>query len=183
MFDNIPDIKDIKDVVWVFDPLAAAILVLLCATAAFLIYRFTGKSRGKFLRNRREIGDGADLTATAQQPYWVEAREAIEKLDPLTYYRKGAYKEFYIELTDIIRRFLSRNYLIDTYDKTSFEIIEQAALREKDFEKVRFMDGFFQDADLVKFAKYKPSQDEMKDIKARAMRIATEFVRDKNEIR
>ena len=47
------------------------------------------------------------------------------KMDPVDYFEKRKIKEFYFEMTDIVRQFLGANYHIDTMDKTSLEITEE----------------------------------------------------------
>jgi len=170
----LPDIKDIKDIVWVFDPLTLiALIFLLIAVGliSYLIYqRLTKKNKTSDKPSSGKIQE--DTT-----PFWIKLREKLEKLDAVDFYTKQLFKQYSIEISEIIREFLATNYLIDTYDKTSSEIMEQMGIRERDFQRVRVVEEFLRFCDIVKFAKYKPTLQEMKDIKEKAIYIVTEFVK------
>jgi hypothetical protein len=73
-----------------------------------------------------------------------------------------------------VRQFLGANYHIDTMDKTSLEITEELERVERDFDKVRTIDRYFCDCDLVKFAKMRPGLAEMKQKKTESENIVKE---------
>jgi hypothetical protein len=99
------------------------------------------------------------------------------KIDPVEYFEKRKIKEFYFEITDIVRQFLTGNYHIDTMDKTSLEIIEELERVERDFNKVKNLDRYFSDCDMVKFAKLRPGLAEMKQKKVESENIIKEYLK------
>ncbi|MBU1026334.1 MAG: hypothetical protein KKA31_01225, partial [Candidatus Margulisbacteria bacterium] len=108
-------------------------------------------------------------------PFDQAALSALENLRPEEYFEKKQIKEYYFIITEIVREFLSQNYHIDTLEKTSFELIEDLERVERDFNKVRQLDQYLNECDLVKFAKSKPSLAEMKEKRLQSINIIKEF--------
>ncbi|HSQ35240.1 MAG TPA: hypothetical protein VLQ89_04530, partial [Candidatus Binatia bacterium] len=71
--------------------------------------------------------------------------------------QKGESKLFFILLGELIKRFLARAYDLNADDLTSAEIVERLQDSEKDSAIVCGLDGIFQQADLVKFARQVPA--------------------------
>ncbi len=93
----------------------------------------------------------------AVPPYEI-AMEELEKLKNSGLVKEERKKEFYIALTDIIRKYLGAVYSIDTLDKTTGEIYQLLRAAEPDKKALVFIKEFFEECDLVKFAKYKPDE-------------------------
>src|SRR3989339_1827366 len=166
------DIRDIKTVLGVFDLGTFLFLLLVCVVIYLLIslfYRW-----GKRLWSRRGE-ERKGQKNESEKPFNLQAEEELSALDPVYYFEKGKIKEYYIALTEIVRQFLAWNYHIDTYDKTSFEIIGQVERVERDYEKVKNLDAYFEDCDLVKFAKYRPTLAGMKEGKEISFKIIKEY--------
>lgn len=164
-------LRDIKDVLYIFDWgtfLFFALLALLLVIAGYLLFTFFKKWR----LNRKEKKKEQMMP---ERPCNEIALEALMKMDPVEYFEKRKTKEFYFEITDIVRQFLGSNYHMDTLDKTSLEIIEELERVERDFNKVKTMDRYFSDCDLVKFAKLRPGLAEMKQKKIESENIIKEY--------
>lgn len=163
-----PDqLKDIKDVIYIFDwetILFILFLAALLAGLAYFLYKLFKKWRLSRKTNRKE-------DVVPARPFNEIALEALMKIDPVEYFEKRKIKEFYFEITDIVREFLSSNYHIDTLDKTSLEIIGELERVERDFNKVKNLDNYFRDCDVVKFAKLRPGLAEMKQKKIESENI------------
>jgi len=163
-------LRDIKDVIYIFDWgtfLFFLLIALLLVIAGYFLFKFLKKWR----RNR---------SVTKKEPMMPErpcndvALEALMKIDPVEYFEKRKIKEYYFEITDVIRKFLGSHYHIDTLDKTSLEIIEELERMERDFDKVKKVDRYFSDCDLVKFAKLQPGLADMKQKKTESENIVKE---------
>jgi len=73
---------------------------------------------------------------------------------------KGEIKLFYIELSEIIRRYIGGRYFVVAMEMTTTEVLDglsAANLHEGDFE---LFEAFFHRCDWVKFAKYIPKTEE-----------------------
>lgn len=169
----IEDIREIKGVIGVLD-IGAIIFLLLCFTLALLIsYVVYVKTKQRL--SARNADDASELPA--EKPFDVLAEEALDRLDPVIYFEKGKLKEYYFEITEIIRQFLAKNYHIDTYDRTSYEIISEIERVERDYEKVKNLDRYLRNCDLVKFAKHRPTLTEMREVKGHSSAIIKEYFR------
>jgi len=163
-------LKDIKGVIYVFDWgtfLFFLLITLLLAIAGYFLFKLFKKRR----RNRK---DKSNAEIIPERPCNEVALEALMKIDPVEYFEKKKIKEYYFEITDVIRKFLGSHYHIDTLDKTSLEIIEGLERMERDFDKVKKVDRYFSDCDLVKFAKLQPGLAEMKQKKTESENIVKE---------
>jgi hypothetical protein len=150
------DIKDIKPPMeipfnWWLLLMKAGIGLLIAglAVGGFLLYR-RWKS-GKGLRPVRE--------EPLKPPHEI-ALEALDRLKASNLLEKGEIKLFYIELSEIIRRYIGGRYFVVAMEMTTTEVLDglsAANLHEGDFE---LFEAFFHRCDWVKFAKYIPKTEE-----------------------
>ena len=75
-------------------------------------------------------------------------------------WQNGKNKLYYSLLTDIIWQFIEYRYNVPTFEKTSDEIINGIKLKNISLEKVEQLNKIFAIADMVKFAKQTPTQEE-----------------------
>lgn len=166
------DIRDIKGIVGVIDwgtIFFLGLCLILCLGLGYLAYRY-------YLKFKTKTEAKAEAKVSPK-PFNQLAEEALLALDPVAYFQKAFFRDYYFELTGIVRRFLAANYKIDALEKTSYELIEELERVERDYEKIKLLDRFLQDADLVKYAKDKPSLATMRESKEKALRFIKEFYR------
>ena len=87
------------------------------------------------------------------------ALQEIERIKNEKVWQKGQPKEYYTELTDIIRTYIRDRFGFNALEMTSSEIIDKL-LEIKDKEAISDLKFLFQTADLVKFAKHAPQINE-----------------------
>lgn len=107
------------------------------------------------------------------RPAHEVAYEALQALDKEKLLESGEVKLYYIKISEIIRTYLSRRYEIDVLEMTTFELLLN--LREVvdiEEENVELIQDFLNKCDLVKFAKYIPTEDDTQSI----MPLATKIV-------
>ncbi len=164
------DIKDIKPPVelpfdWkplVRDGLAGLLILLLLGLGVYFWWR---KKSGKPLLPQK---------AEPPRPPHEIALEALETLSKSGLLEKNQVKAYYSEISDIIRRYVAGRFGIDALDLTSTELLDelrQVALDDSVFEKISDLTDL---ADLVKFAKYRPTDEE----NARVLALAFDFVNE-----
>ncbi|MCM2271391.1 MAG: BatD family protein [candidate division Zixibacteria bacterium] len=117
-----------------------------------------------------------------RRPPWEIAYEKLALLQTSPLLIDGRYKEFYIELTEIVRGFLGRVYRVNVLDMTTEEFLSQ-------YREMTLPDGLFtqtsellKHADLVKFAKYVPER-ERADGDFEASHMIVNLVRTEEERR
>ncbi|NOZ13436.1 MAG: hypothetical protein GXO69_07285 [Acidobacteria bacterium] len=125
--------------------------LLLLAALIFLIVKLV-----KRFRNRDQI---AKEKKVPDIPPCEEVRELLGKLLASRYLKDGRIKEFYIELSEIGKRFLGRAFQLDYSVETSEEMLDNLA-GHTNREEDRLIREFLEACDMVKFAKVMPSQGE-----------------------
>ena len=130
--------------VWYYFVAALFILLIAASVVWFVI-----------LRKKEKPSKPVDL----RKP-WEIAFEQLAFLKEKNYLDSGQFKQFYTELTEILRAFLGRIYGIPVLDMTTYELL--AALAELNIEEKLYsrLKIFLDFADLVKFAKYIPEADQ-----------------------
>ena len=103
------------------------------------------------------------------------AREELGELARESLPSKGLYKEFYLKLTLIVRRYIERAHKIAAPKRTTDEFLREAAGRE-DFspEALEKLRGFLDGADMVKFAGARATREMAED----SERDAREYLKD-----
>lgn len=105
-------------------------------------------------RHRRRRGDKPEPVDL--RPPWEIAFEQLAFLKEKPLLSEGCFKEYYIELTDIVRGYLGRMYEIDTLEMTTEEFLGRFSQISLPGSLMSRCKEFFPHADLVKFARYQP---------------------------
>jgi len=102
----------------------------------------------------------------------IIAYEALAALEKKDYIRQGQTKAYYIELSDIVRRYLENRFNIRAPEMTTEEFLlkvkEDSSLS---VEHKGLLRDFLTNCDLVKFAKYQPAETEASLALASARRL------------
>ncbi len=94
------------------------------------------------------------------KPPHVIALDALDHVKVEKLWQQGREKEYYTEVTDILRKYIEDRYHVNAFEKTSDEIlatINNFMEVDSSFESLK---QILKLADFVKFAKYKPLPDE-----------------------
>ena len=94
-----------------------------------------------------------------QLPPHQLAMQEIERIKGEKAWQKGMSKEYYTELTDVLRAYIKGRFGFNAQEMTSSEIIDKL-LEVNDKEAIKDLRELFQTADLVKFAKHTPLMNE-----------------------
>lgn len=138
---------DYKNYVWI----ALGILALILAIILYLIFR----------KKKEEIAIEKRI------PPYQMAMQRLNTLDSKQLWQNNKVKEYYIELTDIVRTYIERELEIPALESTTDELMgtikDFNAIDKLDLPKetVNNLQKLLQEADLVKFAKHKPVVDEI----------------------
>ncbi|MBP2681928.1 MAG: hypothetical protein H6Q78_1791 [Candidatus Krumholzibacteriota bacterium] len=121
--------------------------LVLAALAFWLIRR----------RRRRPVAKPVE----PELPADVVAYRRLDEIERMKLVEKGEIKPHYTLVVDALRSYLERRYLILALDQTTDEILRD--LRRKN-EGTAEIEPVLREADLVKFAKYKPEIEAAKRI-------------------
>jgi hypothetical protein len=154
-------IKTIRKEPFTFDDFKNYLYILLAILAiiGFWIYWFVIKKR-KILE---------DTPTYRMLPPYEEALLKLSELDEKLLWQNNKTKEYYSELTEIVRGYIERELKVPALEKTTDEVLEMV----KDFKKLDTIEtsketiiklkDLLREADLVKFAKSKPLAIEIED--------------------
>jgi len=151
------DIRDIKKPIYVknYTLLYILIALFILGLIAVVVYLF--------LKNRKREVSKEEIEKQ-REPEDIEAMKKIDELVSKQYIEQGMIKQFYFELSEIIREYLSRRYKIATLERTSYEIMTDLNKLLFDKELIKKFDYFFNESDMVKFAKHIPDKNQLKSI-------------------
>lgn len=154
--DKIPDALYYYWWVWVIGILAVALGVW-----GFVLWR-RSRAGNPLFKTRKPV----------LAPY-PEAIDALKRLRAMRLCEEGRQKEYYVRLTDILRRYLSRRFGIEASEMTSAEILRAVTADSETKSHRETLDEVLRLADLVKFAKLAPLPDE----NIRAFTLVLDFVK------
>ncbi len=147
-------IKGPKDVPYTLAELwpyiLGAILIISLLILGYYLYR----------RWQQKPGRTEQHVPEPERPAHEIAFERLKELEDQKLWQKGKVKQYYIELSEILREYIERRYNFQALEMTTFEILEQmensgfsVALHQKAKDVLEL-------SDFVKFAKHIPKQDD-----------------------
>ena len=105
----------------------------------------------RYFRKKRSVGEIEEVKPKI--PAIVTAREKMLKLKDANLWQSGKLKEYYTDLTDIVREYLEGQFCIEAIEMTSDEIVEEVKKLGLDISTQNKLQETLLTADLVKFAK------------------------------
>lgn len=171
MLENAGDSVEIKPLKaqWEFE--RDLLPYLMWGVPGFLLFVLVVILVWLHFREKKEKEEPVDL-----RPAWEVAFEQLALLKQKDYLTEAKFKEYYIELTEILRSYYEKMYRINVLDMTTqefIEVFEQRELPEGLLERTR---EFFGHADLVKFARLIPEAGRS-ETDFEAVHVAVEEVR------
>lgn len=136
--------KDFLSLLWI--PLIILILLAIIGAIIYLIIK----------KNKK----GYFFTPPPLLPPHVRAMKSLDKIKEEKIWQQERYKEFYTQLTDVLRRYINERYGINSLEMTSGEILSIIRTKAEEDSVYNNLKQVLSVADLVKFAKYKPFIDE-----------------------
>ena len=153
--DAISDYRDITDPSdrsfwdwmpdWLYDLWWLWILLIAAVVAA--VY---------FGRKYRKTGKFITLPDKPQPKPWTVALRRLEDLKAKNLWENGMEKEYFTQLTDILRDYLSARFGINAMEMTSRQIMQTLADQADVREHRGYVRKILDVADFVKFAKVRP---------------------------
>ncbi len=144
----------------------ALVILGLIALVIWLIIRYKNNQPIKILEKPAE-------------PAHIIALRRLNELKEKKLDQQNKIKEFYSELTDIIRTYIEQRFRIPALERTSGEIMKSfESARILNDDEVKLLNEILFVADLAKFAKHKPTP----DINANNLQKAFDFVEKTKQI-
>lgn len=157
--DDIRPLKETVDIRGGFNIWAIIILILLLAIGVVIFFYFKRKK---------------NIQKTPSEPPRPAEEIAMEELKALLDMKlieKGMVKEYYIRLSDIMRKYIEGRYKIFAMEETTWELYQEMRVKRIERKHVDKIRDFLEDCDLVKFAKYIPTKKEIGEVYGKAQEI------------
>lgn len=116
-------------------------LVLVAAALAFWLWRRLRRPKTVVEAPKPEL------------PADYVALKALAEIEGMKLLEAGRYKEYYTRVVDVLRHYFERRFAILAMDRTTDEILRDLFDRQV---PMNGGEGLLREADLVKFAKYRP---------------------------
>ncbi len=135
-----------------------------------LVFLLLGLTAFIFVKKRRK----GFIDPEALKPPHERVGLELGRLQKRGLLEAGQVKEYYSELSDILRRYLERRFGVPAFEQTTFETVK--ALKEKGLPQSvqERMKNLLETSDLVKFAKFVPPQSMAQTLAGDLLRIADE---------
>lgn len=135
IFDSVPD--------WLYNYWWLFLIIIALAVAAFMVWK-----------RYRKVGH---ILPKKPEPTPYEAAiTALQALKEKKLWENGMEKEYFTELTDILRTYLFRRFRINAMEMTSRQILAAIGADKDTKEKKGMVRQILDMADFVKFAKVRP---------------------------
>jgi len=170
------DIKDLKaqfkmkdNLLW----LKILVGILLLLFIMVLIYIKNFKKKSNFIENI--------IKKEPQLPPDEEALQKLQEIKNSDLLSEGHIKEYYSLVNEVIRTYISRRFNIVTLEASSYDILQELEKIYLSQEIFKLIEIFLEKSDMVKFAKYKPSGNEVKGFIESAFEIVSLTTEKKEE--
>ncbi len=122
---------------------------------------------------RRDSGEEGIVAPRKEQlPPHEDAYRALRQLGDAGLLEQQMIKLYYIKISEIIRRYIGRRFQVVAMELTSTEVLDRLRRAKIEEDAYRLFQEFFSLCDLVKFAKYRPSEAQHGQV----MKVAIEIV-------
>jgi hypothetical protein len=165
--NSVPDIRDIKPPIvipngWEWLWITLAVL----ASVAALIFAW-------WLWNKKR----SQIPVVPPIPAHIRAKAALEKALEII----NQPKEFCVLVSDTVRVYLEERFRFRAPERTTEEFLRELSATNllTDAQK-ESLGGFLESCDLVKFAKYEPGENELRELHSSALRLVEETESSEN---
>ena len=133
--------------------LLITLLVLVVLGAAFYFFWKYGR---KYLHDRKV----AEVKHKLKENAGLVALNSLKSLKAKKLWQKGQVKDYYSELSEIIRTYIDSQWDVNAMEMVTAEIMEAIDNLDVDDEQMKELNTLLERADLVKYAKEQPIVEE-----------------------
>lgn len=126
--------------------LLIALAVIALLTLAYMIYRYYVKKK------EEKLG----IKPVVHIPPHEIALKALYALEEQKLWQQGKVKEFHSRITEIVRRYFEARFSFLALEMPSSEVLDNLKQFEEGRNIYTTAESFFNNADMVKFAKFQP---------------------------
>ncbi|NLP10532.1 protein BatD [bacterium] len=136
-----------------------------------------------YYRRRKQGQPLLPVREKPRRPAHEIALEALAELEASDWLAVERIKDYYVAVSEIIRRYVSDRYFIDAMEMTTSQLMSRLQEHHLDQEPQTLLQSLLELSDLVKFAKYIPAPEVQQQTvpQARAFVHATKLVLEEPE--
>lgn len=149
---------DIRDIKPPMTPPRDWVRIILMICAAVILFAVFGL--GWWYYQRRKQGQPIlPMREKPPRPAHEVALAALAELEASEWLAQGEVKSYFVRLSEILRQYVEARYFIDAMEMTTSQLIARMAADRLPQEPVSTLQAILQLSDLVKFAKFIPSEE------------------------
>ena len=137
------------------------ILIVLGLTVFIALIWFFSQKKEKIENVEQDI----------KLPAHIIAFKALNELENKQLWQQGKFKDFYSELSFIMREYLENRFAINALESVTDEILINLNPFSIEKTQTENLKGILQTADLVKYAKVKPSEEKHQNMMALSLKF------------
>ncbi|MFA6597802.1 MAG: hypothetical protein WCS69_08765 [Ignavibacteriaceae bacterium] len=164
--DTTKEAKDIKEPIII--PFNWLELLLWIAGIAIVVAFFYFIYK-KFIKRKEQSEEEVEI----QKPPYEIALNALDLLEVKKLWQSGKVKEYHTEITEIIRAYFEKRFVLPALELTTEETVELLKTKSETAEIISLTKDFLQNADMVKFAKFIPLNEINETMLKQARQIVT----------
>ncbi|MGK9368554.1 hypothetical protein ACSSWA_06615 [Melioribacter sp. Ez-97] len=160
------DIRDVKAPVTIpLDWLMIFLIILVVLIVLALIYI-------AYRYRKKKKGAAEESVETVKIPPHEKALASLKELEAKKLWQRGFIKDYHSEITEIIRKYFEERFGFNALEQTTSEIIDELRKSNDGGKIIDTSERFFNNADMVKFAKFEP----LPEVNEEMMKQAYEIV-------
>ena len=132
--------------------LITLLVILVLGTAAYVYWKYVRN----YLKNKKV----AEVKHKLKENAGLVALNSLKSLKAKKLWQKGQVKDYYSELSEIIRTYIDSQWDVNAMEMVTAEIMEAVENLDVDDEQMRELNILLERADLVKYAKEQPVVEE-----------------------
>jgi len=170
------EIKDIKPPIKLFDYLFLIYFLIAFAVISVLLYYFIYR---KYFKKKKEI------IIQKKEEKLLSHQIALRKLGKLEkeeLWQKGFVKEYHSNITEIIREYFEKQFSLPALERTTTESLKLLSKHPQGIKVLDITSQFFNNADLVKFAKFTPLEIVNHEMMSQAKEIVIKTISIQKEV-
>lgn len=165
------DIKTVINTPFLFSELLAywwvLVLLILIGVGGFYLV--------KYLKSRNASLATIFKPEAPKIPPYVVALQELERIREEKIWQKGQEKQFYTQLTEVLRTYIEEQFGVAALESTTDELISMMKRSKTvDDRLLKLLKDILEQADLVKFAKYIPLSEENDTSLSQSLRFVQE---------
>ena len=135
---------------------------------------------GLFYLTRKRKTVPAPVVEAPLEPVHLRTLRALRELDASRLWQQGEHKAYHSRVTDLLRSYIEERYQVPAMESSTDELLQELRVSPLNSEQRTHLENMLRLADLVKFAKAKPTPVENEQMMAGAIRFVEATLSNSN---